>query len=1276
MPRHGVIAIVVGATCLAGFGATSPVGVAPAQAATQSHAAEAATNTKVDPSSARQRTQLLQPGWRSSSDRLWTVRGDAAGLHLLVADAADAYTWRTVTTLSEPGADTDRWVGNACLSTSGRYAVVVYAPRSFTNDESLYLRGAYVATVDLTTGAVRKLPIAGSLSYFDPGCGAGNDAVVTAAQFPDQAGRRMQTRLYRVNAATGATAAPLTLRGQYSAAVPTATGIVATRGSSIVRIAKSGATTTLVQNSGGAFDLATDTAGNVDYLAGTEATNRAMRIRPSGQSQKPDVLATSKGSWMGLRRGTNGRVFVLKQAAPARDLGGGAALVAGTANDEISTEGAALIVHGHTPSPKKDTAAWRRAETLTTNTDGSAGPLHLQARIRATGRTVAFTLVPGLRLARRGISGSAPATAGPAAEPMAKAASVTGTSDSAATCAVPRNDPATQVYQPTPRQVEWAADQAVVGNLLTARPANWKQSGLASWTPQKMFPNPTLHGGGRVPVQVLLGILAQESNLWQASGHALSGEFGNPLVGDYYGRGNTWNIDYADADCGYGIGQVTDGMRKGAMAANQQRAIALDYETNIARSLQILVEKWNQTYDAGLIHDDGDPSSLENWIYAIWAYNTGFYPNKGDGSPWGVGWFNNPANPIYPANRGFFDADPADAAHPVDWPYEEKVIGWAAFSIATPDGPGFRTEWWVSDADRLQAKPGIYTFCNSSNNCTPGASNPCPAVDSTCWFHQPVTYHDCAHGYCGHELLRFNTTYPEQPDGTNYPPVCTLAGLPSGSWVVDDVPASVVAPRAGCGHPWTEKGAFHLTFASPSGRIDFHQIGGGFGGHFWFAHTRTSTEDGGAMAVTGKWTFNTSLSKWGRVFVHMPDHGAETQQAAYVINRGNGTKETRYALQRVQRNGWVSLGVLKFSGVPSISLSSQTFDGSGSDDIAFDAVAIKPLAAKPKDFVVAMGDSYSSGEGANDSTDGDDYYKETDFGGEYGANDPRRNACHRSPYAWSRKAVLADNSASIGSRDSSLDPTMDFHLIACSGAESENLLPYHAVPAGQSHPTNDFGQTGVGQYGELSQIDKGYLDANTTLVMFSIGGNDAFFGPVISDCANPIDIGADCLKADSTGYGENDTAIPDLIRGKVKNSVLDVLAQIHKYAPNAKILLMGYPELISDSGGCANIGAINADEAGWIDDMSLVMDNALAEDVATEQQAGMHIEIGAPIGDFSGKGACGDPEDINGIVLNRTAGDPPFSTGAPASQQSFHPKIAGTTLYANAANRALRLLGQ
>lgn len=64
--------------------------------------------------------------------------------------------------------------------------------------------------------------------------------------------------------------------------------------------------------------------------------------------------------------------------------------------------------------------------------------------------------------------------------------------------------------------------------------------------------------------------MAQESNLWQAEGGSIPGQMGNPLaaVDGYYGhKANPsdpaayWQINWDESDCGYGVGQVTDGMR-------------------------------------------------------------------------------------------------------------------------------------------------------------------------------------------------------------------------------------------------------------------------------------------------------------------------------------------------------------------------------------------------------------------------------------------------------------------------------------------------------------------------------------------------------------------------------------------------------------------------------------------------------------------------------------------------------------------------------------------
>jgi hypothetical protein len=1280
----------------------------------------------------RQRDAVLPKHWRSSPDLVWTTNGDATGFHLLVAEERTGYAWRTVASLSEPGVDTDRWIGNVCLTESGRKAVAVYAPRALTNDGALFQRGALSAIIDIATGAVTKLPVRSTIAYFSPGCGAGERAVLTQQRGGDTpAGGGAATRLIVVDASSATVVTTTELRGQVTSAIPVAGRIVAALGRHLIAVSPNGTVSKLASAASTPFQIMADSGNGVLFMEHAAGVAYVQRLNSIDGRGSVGELADGKLSEFDIVPSTHGRAFITGRPESVGRLPASVRRLAVPAGSEVSSEGDLAILdepRSTTGQPGIGSAApstaWERAMTLAAPEDiDEPAQVQLQAKIIDTGKSVEFALTPGVRAAQRIAEGARPhplAAARPAAakapaQPNREASLASSPNDPVdddAWCSVTRNDARSQVYQPTPRQVEWAADQAVVGALTMTRPADWKHSGLPAWTPQGLFPPIPLSGGGRVPVGVFLGIMAQESNLWQASGHALSGVPGNPLVGNYYGRdifndteADDWDIDFSESDCGYGVTQLTDGMRKAgftkpgevALSPTQQRAAALDYATNIAAGLRILQGKWNETRAAGLIHDNGDPRWLENWIFAVWAYNSGFHPDQGDGSPWGVGWANNPANPNYNPNRRFFAADPHDPAHPQDWPYEEKVIGFAAYSIATVDGPGFRPSWWVSTEQRDLAKPPIYQFCGGSNDCEPGASHvpndpevigepagPCAHQNSSgqydlkCWWHSPTSYHACSANICGNELLRFDTTFAEQPDGTHNPPNCTITGLASGSFVIDDVADTVPTLRSGCGHPWTNAGSFSLSFAADSlgrlaSKIDFHQIGAGFGGHLWFAHSRMIGDLGGKLKVTGKWTFNQPFNGWGRVLVHMPDTGAHTQQGRYDINLGNGVIKQRYALQRTMQHLWVSLGVMQLSGVPSISLSTETWDGAGRDDIAWDAVAIEPLPAKPRDFVVALGDSYTSGEGASEPDGGDDYYKETDNNGDLD-DDMGRNACHRSPFAWPRKAVMVDGASSIGVRADAWDDSLDFQFHACSGARTHNMLPLHSVPAGQTPPANAFGRTGTGQYGEVPQIDKGYLDANTTLVALSIGGNDARFADVIKECVYGAGLFA-CPDATLSGETEHlNVTVPRDINGRVRDSILITLRQINQRAPNAKIVLMGYPLLLENDGQC--VLGIGTGEGPWIRDMGQLMADMMGQVAAQATSEGIPTWFSNPIDEFASKGICGNPESIHGIVEDTTEGDKPKLLGLlPPSAQSFHPKVSGTTLYADSMNQTLGQMG-
>ncbi|MEU0301872.1 hypothetical protein ABZ252_20745 [Streptomyces sp. NPDC006175] len=964
------------------------------------------------------RAEVLGADYQDSADIAWTTTGDAQGFHLLTASEKSGYTWETLASLVEPGFDADQWIGNVCVTGSGKRAVVVYAPRTFTNDAKLMARGGFSAVVDLSSGAVTKLKVNASLSYYNPGCGTGEEAVLTQSPGED----KKQTRLLRVDTATGKAAQPVVVDGQITSSVPADDGrVVAANGRDLVEIDGEGGKRKLVTAGTVPYRISEDGDGGYVFLERvqrkrlTQAGTTLVRRWPGRGTEAPKLGSGPLGDVGVTRRAV--QVYLTGDVTEAAKLPKTVTHLKGASKDaRLSTTGATVVQEtawadgkGAPKSPRPGTAQ-------------DARPVNITASVRESGKKAEFTVTPLVaKSAQWGTSRTISPLLGKASGVKAVAgtgtatkavASTTGSRteivESERTCSVPRGDPRNQATQPKPRQVEWAADKAVAGNLNTgaSRPANWKNLGMPAYAPQTLFPQPALSGGGKVPAQVLLGITAQESNMWQAARTAVPGVTGNPLIGNYYGinyydgdTGNEWDVNWAEADCGYGITQVTDHMRaagreQGSGGAawdyQKQRAVALDYAANIAAGLQILVSKWNQTREAGMIVNNGNPAKPENWFYALWAYNSGFYPQNGS-EPWGVGWTNNPANPEWDAGRNPFMEDAVgnehaqDAATPQNWPYPEKVLGFAAHPPAFLESPGtfvpaFRAGWWNGIAgnalvpqsakwNRAHVKPPEDLFCAASNQCEPGligdsahndtGTGPCTRTDFKCWFHEPVQWKDDCNYSCGNEFFRFpSPDYDaEQADGTAYPPRCTTSGLPSNAMIIDDVPAGTPSVRPGCPNSgWTDQGTFSLDFGDGEpgvgydgsastvwpAKVDLHQLGAGFGGHFYFGHTRKDDSVGRRLEMTATWKLDRPVDGPAKVMVHLPDHGAQTARARYEVVTKAGTR-SKVVDQRGTGNRWVSLGGFMFDRAPEIRLSTITPDGTGEQDIAFDAVAVVPI---------------------------------------------------------------------------------------------------------------------------------------------------------------------------------------------------------------------------------------------------------------------------------------------------------------------------------------------
>ncbi|WP_143664931.1 golvesin C-terminal-like domain-containing protein [Streptomyces sp. TLI_55] len=989
------------------------------------------------------RADVLGDDYKSSTDIAWTTTGDAQGFHLLTATEKSGYAWKTLASLAEPGFDADQWIGNVCVTGSGKRAVVVYAPRTFTNDPKLMARGGFTAVVDLVTGVVTKLKVNASLSYYNPGCGTGETAVLTQSPGED----KKQTRLIRVDAATGKADKPVVVAGQITSAVPGGGGkIAAASGRTLVEIDGKGRKKKLATAGTVPYRVSRDGDGGYVFLERVQRDslkeNETALVRRWAGGKVMRLGAGPLGDTGLARRG--GQVYLTGGVKPAKSLPRTVTRLAGADKDAIlSTKGAAIVQHTEWADGKSSPKYLQPDSAL------DARPVNVTATVRDSGEQAEFVVTPlksrsaqwetsrtpspllgrGAKKATAGEGGmrtnslaTRPLAADNAGEATNSLAAddpndVTGTRtevvESERTCSVPRNDPRNQAMQPKPRQVEWAVDKAVTGklNLGATRAANWKNLGMPAYAPQTLFPNPTLEGGGRVPAQVLLGITTQESNMWQAARSAVPGVTGSPLIGNFYGidyyDGNTdndWDVDWSGADCGYGVTQVTDHMRlagrehgKGGTAwdYDKQRAVALDYAANIAAGLQILVGKWNQTRKAGLVVHNGDPTKLENWFFALWAYNSGFYENVNGNEPWGVGWANNPANPEWDAGRMPFmedrlgNEDASAAARPQNWPYPEKVLGFAAHPPSFIESPGtmvaaFRAAWWNGTGEdatvqgsakynRAKVKPPEDLFCGPYNWCEPskigdGAQNepgagPCTRDDFKCWYHQSVSWKtDCSYS-CGNELFRFTSPDydAEQADGTAYPPKCSRSGLPSGAMIIDDLPGGTPSVRPGCANSdWTNQGSFSLDFGDGEAglahdgqtisavwpaKVDLHQLGAGFGGHFYFGHDRSQGAKGERLKITGTWTLGQAVNGPAKIWVHLPDHGAQVKYAVYKIHTAKGVK-TRVINQNGSSNRWVALGAFMFNDKPKVTLSTITQDGTGDKDLAYDAVAVQPISGR------------------------------------------------------------------------------------------------------------------------------------------------------------------------------------------------------------------------------------------------------------------------------------------------------------------------------------------
>jgi lysophospholipase L1-like esterase len=254
---------------------------------------------------------------------------------------------------------------------------------------------------------------------------------------------------------------------------------------------------------------------------------------------------------------------------------------------------------------------------------------------------------------------------------------------------------------------------------------------------------------------------------------------------------------------------------------------------------------------------------------------------------------------------------------------------------------------------------------------------------------------------------------------------------------------------------------------------------------------------------------------------------------------------------------------------------------------------------------VAIGDSYSSGEGV------------PHFIG--------ASKCHRSEHAYAE--LLAKRLRIVPSK-------MQFR--ACSGAQIADIL-------------------WKVKNNEPPQIDG--LNSTTTLITLSIGGNDIGFAPIAVKC-----IFRNCVRY----FEEGDT---DQVSERIAalRQGLDLLySELRKRAPNAAILVVGYPLLFSqDSHGAPLCSGISHSEQRWLNAKGSELDSAIRDEVATADKVSAldppirYVDVEFAF--LSGAACTGRGSFVNGLRVRHHV-------------YSFHPNMTGQDVLAKKVLDELELV--
>ena len=404
----------------------------------------------------------------------------------------------------------------------------------------------------------------------------------------------------------------------------------------------------------------------------------------------------------------------------------------------------------------------------------------------------------------------------------------------------------------------------------------------------------------------------------------------------------------------------------------------------------------------------------------------------------------------------------------------------------------------------------------------------------------------------------------------------------------------------------------------------------------------TATSNSGNTIATHEYGLGLKLYDLTRCDVEKPDYAPRNCLVRDATQ--NVTDALKTTLADPSKLSWWAAKEIKFASESQLSMRvSYMYNG----EAKYALLTASTDTTEAPSRYLALGDSFSSGEGAYNYRSVTDFYAD---GNNY-------NLCHQSLSSYSYLLKK------------SLSPEW-FGSVACSGAVQKDILGMDAANYLERYPqaqTSNINKTQAFIENSLYNVFPGYITQTSfeeryapTIATISIGGNDIGFGDIVTACI--VNKFFTNMQPCNAGRFDREQ-VANSIDAEIPKLTATFSSIKQNLSGDQKLYVVGYPKIVNYSNLLCSLNTpMEQSEREFADNLVNYLNEAIR--IAANQAGARFIDMSSAfVNSDHDYRLCGNDEQkaVNGLMTAKNSSRKP---GSPVASESFHPNKLGHALMA------------